>query len=243
MEKIIGDVMKKTILLVEDEESLVAYLQPELEFEDYQVLTATDGEMGWKMYQEHEDQLDLVILDWMIAKLDGLEVLRRIRKQSDKPVIMLTARDYVGDKVAGLDSGADDYITKPFEIEELLARIRVVLRHQQKNSTEPTIYKVKNLILDTKARQVKRDNKVVQLTQREYELLLILLKNINETLTRDELLNDVWGVDFEGQPNIVDVYIRYLRHKIDSDDQNSIIKTVRGIGYTLRDDDYETGEK
>ncbi|KRM17681.1 response regulator [Companilactobacillus nantensis DSM 16982] len=243
MEKIIGDVMKKTILLVEDEESLVAYLQPELEFEDYQVLTATDGEMGWKMYQEHEDQLDLVILDWMIAKLDGLEVLRRIRKQSGKPVIMLTARDYVGDKVAGLDSGADDYITKPFEIEELLARIRVVLRHQQKNSTEPTIYKVKNLILDTKARQVKRDNKVVQLTQREYELLLILLKNINETLTRDELLNDVWGVDFEGQPNIVDVYIRYLRHKIDSDDQNSIIKTVRGIGYTLRDDDYETGEK
>ncbi|GEO63386.1 DNA-binding response regulator [Companilactobacillus nantensis] len=221
----------------------MAYLQPELEFEDYQVLTATDGEMGWKMYQEHEDQLDLVILDWMIAKLDGLEVLRRIRKQSGKPVIMLTARDYVGDKVAGLDSGADDYITKPFEIEELLARIRVVLRHQQKNSTEPTIYKVKNLILDTKARQVKRDNKVVQLTQREYELLLILLKNINETLTRDELLNDVWGVDFEGQPNIVDVYIRYLRHKIDSDDQNSIIKTVRGIGYTLRDDDYETGEK
>ncbi|CAJ1180524.1 Response regulator ArlR [Companilactobacillus paralimentarius] len=235
--------MKKTILLVEDEESLVAYLQPELEFEDYQVLTATGGEMGWKMYQEHEDQLDLVILDWMIAKLDGLEVLRRIRKQSDKPVIMLTARDYVGDKVAGLDSGADDYITKPFEIEELLARIRVVLRHQQKSTTEPTIYKVKNLILDTKARQVKRDNKVVQLTQREYELLLILLKNINETLTRDELLNDVWGVDFEGQPNIVDVYIRYLRHKIDSDDQNSIIKTVRGIGYTLRDDDYETGEK
>lgn len=243
MEKIIGDVMKKTILLVEDEESLVAYLQPELEFEDYQVLTATDGEMGWKMYQEHEDQLDLVILDWMIAKLDGLEVLRRIRKQSDKPVIMLTARDYVGDKVAGLDSGADDYITKTFEIEELLARIRVVLRHQQKNSIEPTIYKVNNLVLDTKARQVKRDNKVVQLTQREYELLLILLKNINETLTRDELLNDVWGVDFEGQPNIVDVYIRYLRHKIDSDDQNSIIKTVRGIGYTLRDDDYETVEK
>lgn len=235
--------MKKTILLVEDEESLVSYLQPELEFEDYQVLTASDGEMGWKMYQAHEDQLDLVILDWMIAKLDGLEVLRRIRKQSDKPVIMLTARDYVGDKVAGLDSGADDYITKPFEIEELLARIRVVLRHEQKGQSTSNVYKVKNLTLDTKSRQVKRDNKVVQLTQREYELLLILLQNINETLTRDELLNYVWGVDFEGQPNIVDVYIRYLRHKIDSDNQESIIKTVRGIGYTLRDDDYETGEE
>jgi len=233
--------MKKTILLVEDEESLIAYLQPELEFEDYQVLTATDGEMGWKLYQKEEDQIDLVILDWMIAKLDGLEVLRRIRKQSDKPVIMLTARDYVGDKVAGLDSGADDYITKPFEIEELLARIRVVLRHEKKSTA--TVYQVKGLVLDTKSRQVKRNNKVVQLTQREYELLLFLLQNINETLSRDELLNAVWGVDFDGQPNIVDVYVRYLRHKIDTDSNDSIIKAVRGIGYTLRDDDYETGEK
>ncbi|MFC6176907.1 response regulator transcription factor [Companilactobacillus huachuanensis] len=233
--------MKKTILLVEDEESLIAYLQPELEFEDYQVLTATDGEMGWKLYQKQENQIDLVILDWMIAKLDGLEVLRRIRKQSDKPVIMLTARDYVGDKVAGLDSGADDYITKPFEIEELLARIRVILRHEKESTA--TVYQVKDLILDTKSRQVKRNNKVVQLTQREYELLLFLLKNINETLSRDELLNAVWGVDFDGQPNIVDVYVRYLRHKIDTDDNVSIIKAVRGIGYTLRDDNYETGEK
>lgn len=235
--------MKKTILLVEDEESLISYLQPELEFEDYQVLTATDGEMGWKTFQECRSEIDLVILDWMIAKLDGLEVLRRIRKQSDKPVIMLTARDYVGDKVAGLDSGADDYITKPFEIEELLARIRVVLRHEKKSSEKLTVYQIKDLVLDTKSRQVKRNGKIVQLTQREYELLLILLKNINETLTRDELLNDVWGVDFEGQPNIVDVYVRYLRHKIDIDPEDSIIKTVRGVGYTLRDDDYENVEK
>lgn len=235
--------MKKTILLVEDEESLISYLQPELEFEDYQVLTATDGEMGWKTFQECRSEIDLVILDWMIAKLDGLEVLRRIRKQSDKPVIMLTARDYVGDKVAGLDSGADDYITKPFEIEELLARVRVVLRHEKKSSEELTVYQIKDLVLDTKSRQVKRNGKIVQLTQREYELLLILLKNINETLTRDELLNDVWGVDFEGQPNIVDVYVRYLRHKIDIDPEDSIIKTVRGVGYTLRDDDYENVEK
>jgi len=231
--------MDKTILLVEDEESLISYLQPELEFEGYQVIAATDGEMGWKTYQADEAKIDLVILDWMIAKLDGLEVLRRIRKQSDKPVIMLTARDYVGDKVAGLDSGADDYITKPFEIEELLARIRVILRHQTKKN-EPTMYHIADLVLDTKSRQVKRDKRVIQLTQREYELLLILLQNINATLTRDELLNKVWGVDFEGQPNIVDVYIRYLRHKIDSDPDNSIIKTVRGIGYTLRDDNYET---
>ncbi len=235
--------MAYKILLVEDEDSLISYLQPELEFEGYQVITATDGEMGWKIYQENESNLSLVILDWMIAKLDGLEVLRRIRKQSDKPVIMLTARDYVGDKVAGLDSGADDYITKPFEIEELLARIRVILRHQENSQTVPTTYTIGDLTLDTKSRQLKRNNQIIQLTQREYELLLILLQNINSTLTRDELLNQVWGVNFDGQPNIVDVYIRYLRHKIDSDPDNSIIKTVRGIGYTLRDDDNETEKK
>jgi len=235
--------MAYKILLVEDEDSLISYLQPELEFEGYQVITATDGEKGWKIYQENESSLSLVILDWMIAKLDGLEVLRRIRKQSDKPVIMLTARDYVGDKVAGLDSGADDYITKPFEIEELLARIRVILRHQENSQTVPTTYTIGDLTLDTKSRQLKRNNQIIQLTQREYELLLILLQNINSTLTRDELLNQVWGVNFDGQPNIVDVYIRYLRHKIDSDPDNSIIKTVRGIGYTLRDDDNETEKK
>jgi len=235
--------MTDKILLVEDEDSLISYLQPELEFEGYQVITATDGELGWKMYQENEDNLSLVILDWMIAKLDGLEVLRRIRKQSNKPVIMLTARDYVGDKVAGLDSGADDYITKPFEIEELLARIRVVLRRQDNEQKVPTTYTIGDLILDTKSRQVKRENEIIQLTQREYELLLILLQNVNATLTRDELLNQVWGVSFDGQPNIVDVYIRYLRHKIDTDPENSLIKTVRGIGYTLRDDNNEVEKK
>lgn len=230
--------MAKTILLVEDEESLISYLQPELEFEDYQVLTATDGESGWKLFQENT-AIDLVILDWMVPKLDGLEVLRRIRKISQKPVIMLTARDYVGDKVAGLDSGADDYITKPFEIEELLARIRVAWRKNNNLKKTPTTYTIDNLVLDTKSRQVTRDDKVIQLTQREYELLLILLQNINSTLTRDELLDKVWGIDFEGQTNIVDVYIRYLRHKIDPDPENSLIKTVRGVGYTLRDDNYE----
>lgn len=230
--------MVKTILLVEDEESLISYLQPELEFEDYHVLTATDGESGWKLFQSNSD-IDLVILDWMVPKLDGLEVLRRIRKISQKPVIMLTARDYVGDKVAGLDSGADDYITKPFEIEELLARIRVAWRKDNSGKTTPTNYQIDNLVLDTKSRQVTRNNKVIQLTQREYELLLILLQNINTTLTRDELLDKVWGIDFEGQTNIVDVYIRYLRHKIDTDPNDSLIKTVRGIGYTLRDDNYE----
>lgn len=232
------EILAKTILLVEDEESLISYLEPELEFEGYQVLTALDGESGWKLFQTHEE-IDLVILDWMVPKLDGLEVLRRIRKISQKPVIMLTARDYVGDKVAGLDSGADDYITKPFEIEELLARIRVAWRKNDHDKSDPTSYTIDNLVLDTKSRQVTRDNKVIQLTQREYELLLTLLQNINSTLTRDELLDKVWGIDFEGQTNIVDVYIRYLRHKIDADPNDSLIKTVRGVGYTLRNDNYE----
>lgn len=230
------------ILLVEDEESLVSYLEPELGFENYHVLTALDGESGWNIFQKNISQIDLVILDWMLPKLDGLEVLRRIRRQTNLPVIMLTARDYVGDKVAGLDSGADDYITKPFEIEELLARIRVVLRHKKNSQSVPVRYQLEDLTLDTKSRQVTRGKTVIQLTQREYKLLLTLLKNINSTMTRDELLDKVWGIDFEGQTNIVDVYIRYLRHKIDKDINNSLIQTVRGVGYILRDDHYEDNQ-
>ncbi len=172
----------------------------------------------------------------MLPKLDGLEVMRRIRRHDDVPIIMMTARDYIGDKVAGLDNGADDYITKPFEIEELLARIRVIIRREQRHDEQTqTNYQIADLALDTKPRQVHRAGKIIQLTQREYNLLLILIKHIGETLTRDELLDLVWGVDFEGQLNIVDVYIRYLRHKVDFESQ-PLIHTVRGVGYTLRDD-------
>lgn len=224
------------ILLVDDEPSVIDFLQQELAFEDYEVVTAIDGQEAYAVYQQQKDTLDLVILDWMLPKMDGLEVLRRIRKHDDLPVIMMTARDYVSDKVAGLDGGADDYITKPFDTEELLARVRVILRHEQRAQTPKEVYQFADLILNTKARQVHRNQRLIQLTQREYDLLLALLKNAPETLTRDELLDQVWGVDFEGQPNIVDVYVRYLRHKIDTETNRKLIHTVRGVGYCLRDD-------
>ncbi|WP_137625993.1 response regulator transcription factor [Lactiplantibacillus pingfangensis] len=224
------------ILLVDDEASVVDFLQQELVFEDYQVVTAADGQAAYDTYQQQKDSLDLIILDWMLPKMDGLEVLRRIRKHDEIPVIMMTARDYVSDKVAGLDGGADDYITKPFDTEELLARVRVILRHEERQQNVKEVYQFSDLELNTKARQVKRNQRLVQLTQREYDLLLALLKNAPETLTRDELLDQVWGVDFEGQPNIVDVYVRYLRHKIDTEADFKLIHTVRGVGYCLRDD-------
>lgn len=225
--------MTNKILLVEDEDALSSYLIPELKFEDYQVLLAQDGLEALQLYDNNRGNLDLIILDWMLPKLDGLEVLRRIRKNDDIPIIMMTARDYVGDKVAGLDSGADDYITKPFEIEELLARIRVMLRHENRHPQQNQLYTLEDLSLDTKSRQVSRGNQLIQLTQREYELLFTLIQHAGETLTRDELLDTVWGVDFEGQPNVVDVYIRYLRNKVDRAYPKQLIHTVRGVGYVL----------
>ncbi|MDT6981297.1 response regulator transcription factor [Levilactobacillus zymae] len=227
--------MTHTILIVEDEEAVITYLTSELQFEGYTVLNATDGPAALATYESHRGQLDLVLLDWMLPGLDGLEVLRRIRKRDDLPVIMMTARDYVGDKVAGLDTGADDYITKPFDIEELLARIRVILRHQRGQQRQSQQLRVADLTLDTTARQVLRHNGIIQLTQREYDLLLCLMQHAGQTLTRDELLDTVWGVDFDGQPNIVDVYIRYLRHKVDLVTPH-LIHTVRGVGYVLSAD-------
>ncbi|EEI70116.1 response regulator receiver domain protein [Lentilactobacillus hilgardii ATCC 27305] len=228
-----GNAMANTILLVEDEEGLSSYLTTELQFENYTIILATDGKQALDTYESMRGQLNLIILDWMLPKLDGLEVLRRIRQNDDIPILMMTARDYVGDKVAGLDAGADDYITKPFEIEELLARIRVMLRHSQNQATSDDLFRIEDLTLNTKSRQVTRGNSLIQLTQREYELLLTLIKNAGETMTRDELLNLVWGVDFEGQPNVVDVYIRYLRNKVDRNFKKTLIHTVRGVGYVL----------
>jgi len=224
------------ILLVDDEASVIDFLQQELTFEDYEVVTASDGQQAYDLYTAQKASLDLVILDWMLPKLDGLEVLRRIRKHDTLPVIMMTARDYVGDKVAGLDGGADDYITKPFDTEELLARIRVVLRHADQTKNSLAVYQFADLELDTKARQVHRNHQLIQLTQCEYDLLLTLMQHAGETLSRDELLDDVWGIDFDGQPNIVDVYVRYLRHKVDTVADRKLIHTVRGVGYCLRDD-------
>lgn len=226
--------MKTKILLVEDEEGLADSLKTELELEDMVVIWAKDGQEALDLFHEHEQELNLIILDWMLPKLDGFSVLRRIRKNSQMPVIMLTARDYIGDKVAGLTGGADDYMTKPFEVEELLARIEVSLRHSQKTDHQAKVYTVGDLTVDTTTKRVSRHDKIIPLTQREYELLVVLVTNEDEACSRDGLLDEVWGVDFEGQPNILDVYVRNLRSKIDADPGNQkLIHTVRGVGYML----------
>ncbi|WP_261810468.1 response regulator transcription factor [Levilactobacillus humaensis] len=229
--------MKNTILLVEDEEGLASYVAKELTFEDFTVITAADGEEAWETYQEKRDDLLLILLDWMLPKMDGMQVLRWIRKHDDLPVIMMTARDYLGDKVTGLDTGADDYITKPFEIEELLARIRVIQRRSEHQTGRDQAYHLGDLTLVTKTRQVDRGGRNLQLTQREYDLLLFLLQHPGQVFTRDELLDNVWGVDFLGQQNVVDVYIGYLRNKIDVGDAPHLFHTVRGVGYSLKEDD------
>lgn len=227
--------MKKTILIVEDEGSLSGYLTKELQFEDFNVLVVADGLAAMETYQAHQNELLLILLDWMLPKLDGMEVLRRIRKHDQVPVIIMTARDYVGDKVAGLDNGADDYITKPFEIEELLARIRVIQRRIE-NQVEPNqVYQLDDVQLDTKAHRVTNGQEEVTLTHREYDLLQFFLAHPDEVFTRDDLLDQVWGADFLGQQNVVDVYVGYLRNKITTTGASPLIQTVRGVGYKLRE--------
>ncbi|MYL65101.1 response regulator [Bacillus hwajinpoensis] len=225
---------KESILLVEDEVNVIQFMQLELEHEGYEVTTAKDGEEAMARFQEKE--WSVILLDWMLPKLDGLEVCRRIRKTSQVPIIILTARDYVGDKILGLDRGADDYITKPFEIEELLARIRAVLRRAQAQGEKAKEDKlvIENLEVNLKSRRVTREGNEIELTQREFDLLVFLMKHEGEALSREWLLSAVWGYDFVGETNVVDVYIRYLRNKLDRDYEPTLIHTVRGIGYILR---------
>lgn len=224
--------MKKTLLLVEDEPGLADSLQTEFQLEDFSVLWAADGEAALQQFNDHQDRINVIILDWMLPKLDGFSVLRRIRKHSQVPIIMLTARDYIGDKVAGLTGGADDYITKPFEMEELIARVEVALRHSQPQAASSL--QVADLQVDLDTKRVTRNGQIITLTQREFELLVALLQNQNQPCSRDALLNTVWGVDFDGQPNILDVYIKNLRTKIDQS-APKLIHTVRGVGYMLSD--------
>lgn len=226
-----------TILLVEDEKAMADSIATELQFANMKVIKAYDGQAALTTYREQRSQIDLIILDWMLPKVDGFSVLRRIRQDSKVPIIMLTARSYVGDKVAGLTGGADDYITKPFEMEELIARITVALRHARDSQSQPAqsnTRTVADLKIDLAAKQVSRHGQIINLTPREYSLLLALVNHQNQPCSRDELLDQVWGTAFDGQPNILDVYIRQLRHKIDHDpSQLKLIHTVRGVGYML----------
>lgn len=220
------------ILLIEDEERIARFVELELTHEGYEVAKAYDGRTGLTLAEE--GKYDLVLLDIMLPELNGLEVLRRFRKSSGTPVIMLTARDAVMDKVSGLDMGADDYITKPFQIEELLARIRAALRKRGADAPSRQLT-CGPVTLDAARRLVACEGRELELTNREFTLLMTLMENKSIVLTRETLLERVWGYEYAGETNVVDVYIRYLRAKLDEVCGVKLIHTVRGVGYAIKE--------
>ncbi|MBW9153140.1 response regulator transcription factor [Clostridium estertheticum] len=219
------------ILLVEDERLMSTFIEMELSHEGYKVDVAYDGREGLTIAEENE--YSLILLDVMLPGLNGIEVCKRIRQLSLVPVIMLTAKSDISDKVLGLDVGANDYLTKPFAIEELLARIRVYQRATSIGNKTNEI-KVKDIVMDNKAHNVKRGSKEIELTKKEFDLLEILLINKNVVLSRAQLIEKVWGYDYIGDTNVVDVFIRYLRCKIDDGFDDKLITTVRGVGYVVK---------
>lgn len=225
--------MAERILIIEDEEKLARMLEMELTYEGYHVEKALDGRTG--LEKALSRSADLILLDIMLPGLSGLEVLRRLRKEDCAlPIILLTARDNVADKVSGLDAGANDYVTKPFAIEELLARIRANLRKGTQSEPSPTVYRAKGVELNPDSREVTVNGEPVELTRREFDLLCCLMEHRGKVLSRSSLLNMVWGYEYAGETNTVDVYIRFLRTKIDERAGEKIIETVRGVGYAIR---------
>lgn len=245
--------MNEAVLVIEDEPKIARLLELELQYEGYQVGKAGSGTEGLEMY--HGGQWDLILLDIMLPGLSGIEVLRRIRaKDALVPILMLTAKDSVEDKVSGLDLGANDYITKPFRIEELLARVRAalrlsaaaasssgVIRHANQDTTslmteeETGWLTAAGLRLNEGTREVSRDGIPIELTPREFDLLVYLLQNQRQVLSRDQIVQAVWGYDYYGDTNVVDVYIRYVRKKVDNGFTPPLIHTVRGVGYVLKE--------
>lgn len=225
--------MSEHILVIEDETNIAQFLERGLIYEGYRVDVAYDGQSGLGMARDTPP--DLVILDWMLPGLDGLEVCRRLRAATTVPILMLTAKDAVPDRVAGLDAGADDYLVKPFAFDELLARIRALLRRTTTTS-RPEILRFSDLTLDTGTHRATRKNRPIDLTAKEYELLELFMRNPRQVLTRDVIFDRVWGYDFGGESNIIEVYVRYLRQKTESENEERLIHTVRGVGYVLRED-------
>jgi DNA-binding response OmpR family regulator len=228
--------MAKKILVIEDEKQLARFVSLELEHEGYSVEIRHDGRSGFEAGMSQE--WDMILLDLMLPQLDGFEVARRLRNEKQTPIIIMTARDSTMDKVAGLDIGADDYITKPFAIEELLARLRSNFRRQDREAqkrrkTDGSTFR--DLVINKKNRQVQRGEEVIDLTKREYDLLTTLMKNVNDVVTREQLVQNVWGYEEGTETNVVDVYIRYLRNKLDKNGKDSYIQTVRGLGYMMRE--------
>lgn len=227
--------MPHKILIIEDEQKIARFLELELKYEGYMVDKAYDGRSG--LEKALEDDVSLIILDIMLPGLNGVEVCRRIRQSSQVPIIMLTAKDSTMDKVMGLDTGADDYVTKPFAIEELLARIRVALKHKGMTSAQPSnILSINGLKLDLDKHLVTYNEESIDLTKKEFDFLQYMMENKNMVLTRDQILEKVWGYSYFGDTNVVDVYIRYLRSKIDDRFKKKFIHTIRGVGYLLKDE-------
>lgn len=225
--------MKERILIIEDDEAIVRVLRRSLAYEGYTVDAAFDGETGLTLARDAHP--DMVILDWMLPGMDGLEVCQRLRAVGNIPILILTAKDTVQDRVQGLDAGADDYMVKPFQLDELLARVRALLRRTQPERIPVLTYA--DLSLDTSTRLATRKGRVISLTAKEYDLLELFLRHPRQVLTREMIFDRVWGYDFGGESNVLDVYIRYLRQKLETSDETRLIHTVRGVGYVLRDSD------
>lgn len=225
---------RKKVILIEDEVKLARFVELELRYEGYDVTVCHDGREGLQKIMDGD--FDMVLLDLMLPGLTGIEICRRVRKTSNILIIMLTAKDETMDKVAGLDSGADDYLTKPFAIEELLARMRVAFKHAHPDVQKKVLLETNGLQIDTDKRMVTVDGTVVDLTKKEYELLLYLVQNKNIVHSREQILNEVWGYSYIGETNVVDVYIRYLRSKIDEAFHRKYIHTIRGVGYYVKDE-------
>ena len=224
--------MSARILVVEDEERIASLLQRGLIYEGYRVDVAADGAVGLTLARDNPP--DLVILDWMLPGMDGLEVCRRLRAAGPVPIIMLTAKDAVADRIQGLDAGADDYLIKPFSFNELLARIRAQLRRAAPANAEALRFA--DLTLDTGTHQAFRGERAIELTAKEYELLELFMRHPRQVMTRDIIFDRVWNYDFGGESNIIEVYIRYLRQKTESNNEPRLLHTVRGVGYVLRED-------
>ena len=224
------------ILIIEDEKNLARFVELELKHEGYETEVHFNGRTG--LEAALAEDWDAILLDLMLPELNGLEVCRRVRQVKNTPIIMMTARDSVIDRVSGLDHGADDYIVKPFAIEELLARLRALLRRisieGENNTAKQTTIKYRDLVIEKENRVVRRGDDIIELTKREYELLLTLMENVNVVLARDVLLSMVWGYNSDVETNVVDVYVRYIRNKIDRPGEPSYIQTVRGTGYVMR---------
>lgn len=221
------------ILIIEDEERIRNFLQRGLSLEGYMVESASDGQSGLHIFEDFSP--DLILLDLMLPGMDGLEVCRRLRESSNTPVLMLTAKESIEDRVAGLDAGADDYLVKPFALDELLARVRALLRRAP--SAPPQVHNFADLELDTGTRQGRRGEYSFDLTIKEYELLELFMKNPRRVLTRDVIYDKVWGYDFGRESNIIEVYVRYLRQKTEQGGMSRLIHTVRGVGYVMREPD------